>query len=81
MTLNNQNSMEVVMNNVERETEKAILVNMPVYWNGGSEKNRSFWFPKSCVEVCKQTIVVTNFLIEKLMKENSFHGYDMRFVH
>lgn len=78
MTLTNNNSMEVVINMVERETEKAVLVNLPVSWNSNMHA-RSFWFPKSCVEVHERTMIVATFIIEKMERENTFNGYRMTF--
>lgn len=66
------------MNKVEKETEKAIMVNLPVSWNGNMQP-KTFWFPKSCVMIHNQTISIASFLIEKLERENTFHGYRMSF--
>ena len=37
---------EMMINAVERETEKAVLVNVMVSWNG-SCKSKSIWMPKN----------------------------------
>jgi len=79
MELNNNNSIEVIFNNIEKETEKAVLVNLPVSWNMNMHP-KSIWFPKSCVKFYDgRTMAVATFLIEKLERENAFHGYAMRF--
>lgn len=79
MKLTSNNSIEVRYYNVERETEKAILVSLPVSWNDNSYE-RQFWFPKSCVEMFKDTMAIATFLVDKLGKENEYHGYMMRFA-
>ena len=78
MQLNNSNTTEVIFNKIERETEKAYLINFPVSWNANIHP-RSFWIPKSCVMFYKQTIGIADFLIRKLERDNAFKGYEMRF--
>lgn len=78
MTLTNNNSTEVFFNKIEKETAKAILVNLPVSWNDNWHA-RSFWFPKSCVKVYKNTMDIASFIKQKMENENAFHGYRMVF--
>lgn len=78
MELNKNNSTEIVINEVVKETEKAVLVSLPVSWNANVH-TREFWFPKSCVELFTRTMSVASFLIEKMMQQNAFHGYRMTF--
>lgn len=78
MKLDNSNTTEVIFNKIEKETEKAIMVNLPVSWNCNMHP-KSFWFPKSCVMIHEKTMSIATFLIEKLERENAFHGYEMRF--
>ena len=78
MELNKNNSTEVIFNQIEKETEKAVLVNLPVSWNCNMH-TKSFWFPKSCIIFHNQTMSIATFLVEKLERENAFHGFEMRF--
>ena len=78
MELNKNNSTEVIFNQIEKETEKAVLVNLPVSWNCNMHP-KSFWFPKSCIMFHNQTMSIATFLVEKLERENAFHGYAMCF--
>lgn len=73
--------MQIFINNVERESEKAMLVNCPVSWNANYYK-RSFWMPKSVISFIndnKTIIEVADWFINKLAGQNAFHGYPMRF--
>lgn len=76
MTLTKENSYEVAIKGVEKETEKAVLVMLPVSWNENMYV-RSFWFPKSCVKMHEESMEVAAFLISKLENENAFNGYKM----
>lgn len=76
--MKNFNFTEVLFNNIERETEKAMLINLPVSWNDNVHA-RSFWFPKSCIKVYQNTVEIATFIIEKMERENAFHGYQMSF--
>lgn len=72
---------ELIINGIERETEKAILVSANVYFNANAEKARTFWMPKSLLEVVREDlIVVEDWLLNKLSRENAFRGYEMRFA-
>ena len=79
MTLTNENSYPVEFRSVEKETEKAYLISMPVCWAGNRAHVRSFWFPKSCVELKTNVVIVAKFILNKLECENAFHGYYMTF--
>lgn len=69
----------ILIDNIERETEKAYLIQMPVFWNMVAH-TRKFWFPKKCVEIVNDSIVgIDAWLVEKLEKENAFNGYRMTF--
>lgn len=78
MELNKNNTVEVIINKIVKETEKAVLVNLPVSWNSNMH-SREFWFPKSCIEVYNRTMAVATFIIEKMEQQNAFHGYRMTF--
>lgn len=78
MTLDNNNSIEILINKVERESEKAVMVNLPVSWNDNMYP-RTFWFPKSCVKVGERTMIVARFIVEKMQRENTYNGYQMAF--
>lgn len=40
----------IFINSVERESEKAMLLNVNVSFNANTPKPRSIWFPKSVIE-------------------------------
>jgi hypothetical protein len=79
MILTNENSYPVQINNIEKETEKAYLISVPVCWAGNRAKTRSFWFPKSCVEIKNNVAIVAKFILSKLESANYFNGYFMTF--
>lgn len=78
MKLEDSNSTYVIINHIERETEKALLINCPVSWADNMHP-KSLWFPKSCVEVGDKVMRVATFLVEKLSAANEYHGYRMYF--
>lgn len=78
MTLTSTNSKRVTIYNIVRESDKAVMINMPVTWNDNMT-TRSFWFPKSCIEIEGKTMIVAMFLLDKLSKENAYNGYRMYF--
>lgn len=70
---------EILINSVERETEKAVKVAFPVAW-GRKTHERSFWIPKSLVKIINEkSIQIAQWFIDRLSYENSFNGYDMFF--
>lgn len=72
---------EIVIESIAKETEKAILVEAKVSYNDNLPKARTFWMPKSLVEIVNDRIImVEDWFIGKLEKENAFHGYYMRFA-
>lgn len=80
MELNNNNTVDILYNSIERESEKAVLIDCPVSWGDGKTHSRSFWFPKSCIRIYSERgVQVATFLIEKLMQQNAFKGYRMKF--
>ena len=74
---------EIKINNVVRETEKAICVNVDVCWNAERKHQKDIWFPKSTCKVVtvndETHIVVADWMIEKTTIANMFHGYCMYF--
>lgn len=69
--------MLVQAHNVEKETEKAIKLNITVSWADNLHL-RSFWFPKSLVKHVKDDLYeIQTWFAWKLEKENTFHGYQM----
>lgn len=78
MKLDKTNSKEIAIYSVERETEKAVFVNCPVFWNDNCHA-KSMWFPKSCVEVHDKVMRVAEFILARLSSENACHGYQMFF--
>ena len=85
--MKNQNNVEMAYNAIVKETEKAILFNVMVSWNGNAQ-DKDIWFPKSLVsfvtftdsEGKKRTnAIVPDWFIRKTESANAFHGYAMRF--
>lgn len=72
----------IFINNIARETEKALLVNCNVSFNANAPKAREIWMPKS---VCGRTnkagtmLEVEQWFLDKLSEQNAFHGYRMNF--
>lgn len=78
------NTTEIVINRIERETEKAICANVSVNWNDGNWHQRNFWFPKSQVEQYTDSegrihMIVADWVVRKIERENAFKGYMMQF--
>lgn len=80
LTINIMKS-QLTINNIVKETEKAILVSTNVSWNGNSEKEKQFWMPKKVVEMTESNteIMVEDWFLNKLEDENTFKGYRMSF--
>lgn len=78
-TMNNASEfVEMWVNNVDAETEKAYKLNIVVSWNGNTH-DRSFWFPKSVVKAVENGMwEVKTWFANKMEKENAFKGYAMR---
>lgn len=77
-TSNTPEFVNMWVNNVEAETEKAYKLNIEVSWNGNTH-DRSFWFPKSVVKAAEDKIwEVKTWFANKMEKENAFKGYAMR---
>jgi hypothetical protein len=71
--------MQILINNIERETEKAMLINCPVTWADNMHQ-KSLWFPKSVIEVVSDRVAeVKDWFINKTEAANAFHGYQMHF--
>lgn len=69
----------ILVNKIEKETEKAYQMTITVSWNDNMT-TRTFWFPKSVVRQPQQegwAWSVKSWFVEKLEKENAFHGYLM----
>lgn len=70
----------ILIGSIEQESEKALKIDTIVKWSG-SERHKSFWFPKSiCKQIRKEAFEVQDWFINKLECENCFHGYFMYFV-
>ena len=88
--MKNTNNMEreetvVIVNSIEKETEKAVMLNCQVMWNGNTH-GKSLWFPKSVLgnrgeanENGHFAQNVATWFCEKLSCQNQFHGYFMYF--
>lgn len=70
---------EIIINNVARETEKAVLVNLNVTFNHNGYKAREVWMPKSVISVDGCIAKVEDWFLRKLSVQNAFHGYTMSF--
>ena len=78
---------ELAFNNVVKETEKAVCLNVMVSWNANC-RDKEVWFPKSVIEFVTFTdskgskrtnALVKNWFIHKAEQANAFNGYQMRF--
>lgn len=72
-----------ISGNITRETEKAILLETLVSFNGNTS-TRSIWFPKSQISERDNYeghdfITVGSWLMAAKERENAFAGYAMRF--
>ena len=66
---------------IARETEKAICLTTLVQWGSGKEHTKDVWFPKSTVlDTTKNGIEVKYEMAFSIICQNTFHGYDMKFV-
>lgn len=70
--------MTTTFNTIVRETEKAMLINLPVNW-ADNVHPREFWFPKSVVTIMGNMIEIKDWFAEKMSKENTYNGYRMNF--
>lgn len=73
--------MEIVINEVKRESEKAMLISVSVCWNDGNWHAKDIWFPKSVVTMLENGhILVSDWFAKKLQDTNAFNGYRMAFA-
>lgn len=70
---------EIVINEVKRESEKAMLINVAVSWNDNVHQ-KDIWMPKSVVKVEDNHAFVEDWFCEKLAQQNAFNGYKMQFA-
>lgn len=69
----------IFFHSIKKESEKAILVSLPVSWNSKMYV-RDIWFPKSVIEAQNErTMDVKTWFIQKQEDANAFHGYRMYF--
>lgn len=75
-----ESTVEIAYNRVEKETEKAMLVEAPVTW-ADNMHTRSFWFPKSVIIEIEneRCIKVKSWFIDKLSEQEAYKGYRMYF--
>lgn len=72
--------MEIAINAIKKETEKAMLINLSVCW-ADNWHARDFWFPKSVVETLDNGhIIVKDWFARKMEEQNRFNGYAMTFA-
>lgn len=70
----------IFFNSIVKETAKAVLVSVNVYFNANAPKAREMWMPKSVIVSQTESLLeVKSWFIEKQMNENAFHGYRMNF--
>lgn len=77
--------IEIALNSVVKETEKAVCVNVMVSWNSNCH-SKDIWMPKSVCEVFtaeydsnKPHAMVDELFLRKTEAANAFHNYGMRF--
>ena len=64
-----------------RATEKAICFKTQVLWGAGKTIQKDVWFPKSTVvDTTKNGLEVKYEMAFGIICQNTFHGYDMKFV-
>lgn len=78
-----KNTNVQIAGNITKSTEKAILLETLVSFNGNTS-TRSVWFPKSQIAETetrdgKDFITVPSWLIAAKERDNAFAGYAMRF--
>lgn len=80
-------NIELAFNNVVKETEKAVCLNVMVSWNGNCH-DKDIWFPKSVCSFITFTdkegnertnAIVADWFLHKTEAANAFNGYEMRF--
>lgn len=73
-------TVEIQYNAIEKETEKAMLIEAPVSW-AGNMHTKSFWFPKSVIVEIENArcMKVKTWFIDKLSEQKAFNGYRMYF--
>ena len=70
----------IIYNNIVKESEKAICLNVPVSYASNAPKGRDIWMPKSVCSIFSERVaVVEDWFIDKLRNQNAFHGYRMNF--
>lgn len=69
--------IQIAINKIEKETEKALNINFCVSWNG-SMRPKTMWVPKSICEVKREDLIaVEEWWIRKVSEENTWKGYRM----
>ncbi len=78
-----ENTTEIVVNRIVKETEKATCFNITVSWGEGKWIDKDIWFPKSAVEVFEVNgdthIAAADWIVAKISTQNAFKGYRMNF--
>lgn len=70
----------IYINNITKESEKAICINCPVSYNDNAPKGRDIWMPKSVCKITAEHIAeVADWFLAKTSEQNAFHGYRMNF--
>lgn len=75
----------IVVNSIEKETEKAIMVSVQVCWNEGATKAKNIWFPKKHVDMSvfsdtNKVVCIPDWLERRICAENAWNGYHMEFA-
>lgn len=75
----------IVINSIEKETEKAIMVSAQVCWHEGAAKTKNIWMSKKLVDMSvysdtNKVIAIPDWLERKICAENAWNGYVMEFV-
>lgn len=69
---------QIAINKIEKESEKAILVNFTVSWGEGGMKLKSIWVPKSACTVLREDLIeCEDWFLRKIGEQNTWKGYRM----
>ena len=77
---------EIWINGINKQTEKAMNVNVGVSWGNGGNHNKDIWVPKSTIgHIDKDSsgkIVMTmkKSMAQSIANQNTFKGYAMDFT-
>ena len=93
-TGSDKDTAEIIINGINKQTEKAINVKTLVDWAKGSAHVKDIWVPKSTISKItstpikglggkdeqRLTLYMKKSMAQSIGKQNNFKGYDMDFV-